>query len=69
MVNIYLRYGQKCRGPSFDSQCKANPPRIHNNKSTTFDKSYNLLYNKFTVNPQQIEQVEFELNWLNCCFT
>jgi hypothetical protein len=44
------------------------------NKSTTFrlldkstadsqlhDKSYNLLYNKSTANPQEIEQVEFEL--------
>jgi hypothetical protein len=26
-----------------------------------YDKSYNLLHNKSTANPQQIEQVEFEL--------
>jgi hypothetical protein len=31
------------------------------NKSKTFDKSYNLLYNKSTANPQLVEQVEFEL--------
>jgi hypothetical protein len=26
-----------------------------------YDKSYNLLYNKSAADPQQIEQVEFEL--------
>jgi hypothetical protein len=40
---------------------------VHNkSKSCTtnpqlYDKSYNLLYNKSTANPQQTEQVEFEL--------
>jgi hypothetical protein len=39
------------------------------NKSTLYDKSYNFLYNKSTANPQQIEQVEFELKSSSAAMT
>jgi hypothetical protein len=43
--------------------CTTNPLQIHN-ESTTLRQVVQLVYHKSTTNPQQIEQVEFELTYL-----